>query len=243
MNSDVSSPACKYKRILLKLSGEALVGDGEFGISPDALERICAEVKEIKDLGTEIAIVLGGGNIFRGLNLVERGIERVTADKMGMLATVINSLAMMDALENIGIYTRVMSAVKIEDFAEQYINRRAKRHMEKGRLVIFSAGTGNPYFTTDTAAALRAMEINAELMIKATNVDGVYTTDPKKDENATFIPSLSYMEVLTKELKVIDSTAISLLKDSKIPVRVIDLHKPGNLKKVIFGEEVGTVIS
>ena len=150
---------------------------------------------------------------------------------------------MMDALENIGIYTRVMSAVKIEDFAEQYINRRAKRHMEKGRLVIFSAGTGNPYFTTDTAAALRAMEINAELMIKATNVDGVYTTDPKKDENATFIPSLSYMEVLTKELKVIDSTAISLLKDSKIPVRVIDLHKPGNLKKVIFGEEVGTVIS
>ncbi len=243
MDSDGSSPTIKYKRILLKLSGEALAGDGEFGISPDALENICAEVKEIKNLGTEIAIVLGGGNIFRGVNLVERGIERVTADKMGMLATVINSLAMMDALENMGIYTRVMSAVKIDDFAEQYINRRAKRHMEKGRLVIFSAGTGNPYFTTDTAAALRAMEINAELVIKATNVDGVYTSDPKKDKNAIFIPSLSYMEVLTKELKVIDSTAISLLKESKIPVRVIDLHKPGNLKKVILGEEIGTVIS
>lgn len=243
MDSDGLSPNLKYKRILLKLSGEALMGDGKFGINPDALEKICAEVKEIKNLGTEIAIVLGGGNIFRGVNLVERGIERVTADKMGMLATVINSLAMMDTLENMGIYTRVMSAVKIDDFAEQYINRRATRHMEKGRLVIFSAGTGNPYFTTDTAAALRAMEIKAELMIKATNVDGVYTSDPKKDNNATFIPSLTYMEVLTKELKVIDSTAVSLLKESKIPVRVIDLHKSGNLKRVILGEEIGTVIS
>ena len=241
MDSDGSSPA--FKRILLKLSGEALLGETEFGIDPNTLERICKEIKEIKDLGTEIAIVLGGGNIFRGVNLAARGIDRVTGDKMGMLATVINSLAMMDTLENMGIFTRVMSAVKIEDFAEQYICRRAKRHMEKGRLVIFAAGTGNPYFTTDTAAALRSMEINAEMMVKATNVDGVYSADPKLDKDAVFLPELTYMEVLTKELRVMDSTAVSLLKDNKIPVRVINLNVPGNLKRVVLGEEVGTLIS
>ncbi len=219
------------------------MGDSDFGIDTHVIERICSEIKEIKDLGTEIGIVVGGGNIFRGVHLVDRGMDRVTSDNIGMLATVINALAMMDTLENMGIYTRVMSAVKIEAFAEQYIRRRAVRHLEKGRLVILAAGTGNPYFTTDTAASLRAMEIGAELMIKATNVDGVYSKDPKKFKDAEFFPRLTYMDVLTKELKVIDSTAISLLKDNHTPVRVVALNKPGNLKRVILGEDVGTLIS
>jgi uridylate kinase len=240
MESDGSQPT--HKRILLKLSGEALMGESSFGIDPNVLGRICSEIKEIKDLGTEVGVVVGGGNIFRGVNLVDRGMDRVTSDNIGMLATVINALAMMDTLESMGIYTRVMSAVKIEAFAEQYIRRRAVRHLEKGRLVVFAAGTGNPYFTTDTAASLRAMEIGAELMIKATNVDGVYSADPKKFKDAEFLPRLSYMDVLTKELKVIDSTAISLLKDNRTPVRVIALHKPGNLRRVILGEDVGTLI-
>ncbi len=239
-NESGSSP---FKRILLKISGEALMGESQFGIESKALERICTEIKEIKKLKVEIAIVVGGGNIFRGINLVERGADRVTSDNMGMLATVINSLAMMDRLEQMGIYTRVMSAVSIEDFAEQYILRRAVRHMEKGRIVILAAGTGNPYFTTDTAAALRAMEIGADLLIKATNVDGVYSADPKKVEKAEFIPRLTYMDVLTKELKVLDSTAVSLLKDNNIPLRVINLNESGNLKRVVMGEEIGTLIS
>jgi len=232
-----------YKRVLIKISGEALMGSESFGLEPKTVEFICKEIKEVKELGIEIGIVVGGGNIFRGLKASEKGMDRVTADNMGMLATVINSLAMMDTLEQMGVYTRVMSAVKIEAFAEQYIRRRAVRHMEKGRLVIFASGTGNPYFSTDTAASLRAMEVGAELMIKATNVDGVYSEDPKKVENAEFFSRLTYMEVLTRELKVIDSTAISLLKDNNIPVRVIDLNRAGNLKRVITGEEVGTLIS
>ncbi len=240
MESD-SNPD-RPRRILLKISGEALMGEKEFGIDPKALERICSEIKEIKNIPTEIGIVVGGGNIFRGVNLVDRGMDRVTGDNMGMLATFMNALAMMDMLEKMGIYTRVMSALELEAFAEKYIRRRAVRHMEKGRLVIFAAGTGNPYFTTDTAASLRAMEVGADLMIKATNVDGVYSEDPRKNANAEFYPRLSYMEVLTRELRVIDSTAISLLKDNRIPVRVIDLNVSGNLKRVIMGEDVGTLI-
>ena len=241
METDDSS--IKYKRILLKVSGEALMGSGNFGIDSHTVEFICNQIKEIKDLGIETGVVVGGGNIFRGLGASERGMDRVTADNMGMLATVINSLALMDTLEQMGIYTRVMSAISMEAFAEPYIRRRAVRHMEKGRLAIFAAGTGNPYFTTDTAASLRAIEVGAELFIKATNVDGVYSADPKIDANAEFYPSLKYMEVLTRELKVIDATAISLLKDHCIPIRIIDLHTPGNLKRVVMGEQIGTLIS
>ncbi len=219
------------------------MGPHTFGIDSDTIVSICTQIKEIKELGIETGIVVGGGNIFRGLRASERGMDRVTADNMGMLATVMNSLAMMDTLEQMGIYTRVMSAVKIEAFAEPYIRRRAVRHMEKGRLVIFAAGTGNPYFSTDTAAALRAMEVAAEILVKATNVDGVYTADPKTDKTATFLPRLTYLDVLTKELRVIDSTAISLLKDNNIPLRVIDLNCNGNLRRVVMGEEVGTLIS
>lgn len=239
--SEEDSP--KYKRILLKLSGEALMGSESFGLDPVAIQRICEQILEIKSLDLEIGLVVGGGNICRGQEMVKRGMDRVTADNMGMMATVINSLALMDCLESLGVYTRVMSAVKMEAFAEPYIRRRAIRHMEKGRLVIFAAGTGNPYFTTDTAASLRAMEIGAEVFIKATNVDGVYSADPKQDNEAEFYRELNYMDVLVKELKVIDSTAISLLKDNRIPIRVIDLNVPGNLKRVVMGEEVGTLIS
>lgn len=239
--SEEDSP--KYKRILLKLSGEALMGSESFGLDPVAIQRICEQILEIKKLNLEIGLVVGGGNICRGQEMVKRGMDRVTADNMGMMATVINSLALMDCLESLGVYTRVMSAVKMEAFAEPYIRRRAIRHMEKGRLVILAAGTGNPYFTTDTAASLRAMEIGAEVFIKATNVDGVYSADPKQDNEAEFYRELNYMDVLVKELKVIDSTAISLLKDNRIPIRVIDLNVPGNLKRVVMGEEVGTLIS
>ncbi len=219
------------------------MGPGQFGIHTPTVNYLCQQVGEIYKLGIETAVVVGGGNIFRGMNAAERGMDRVTADNMGMLATVMNSLAMMDTLEKMGIFTRVMSAVKIEAFAEPYIRRRAIRHMEKRRLVILAAGTGNPYFTTDTAASLRAMEIGANLMIKATNVDGVYSADPKKDPTATRFSKLSYMEVLTKELRVMDSTAISLLKDNHIPVRVIDVNREGNLRRVVLGEDIGTLIS
>lgn len=242
MESD-SSPKAVYKRILLKISGEALMGGQKYGIDFPTLEEICLQIKDVWDLGIETAVVVGGGNIWRGVAGSQRGFDRVTADNMGMLATVINSLAMMDTLEKMGIYTRVMSAVKIEAFAEPYIRRRAVRHMEKRRLVILASGTGNPYFSTDTAASLRAMEIGADVLIKATNVDGVYSADPKKDPNAVFFTRLSYMDILTKELRVIDSTAASLLKDNNIPLRVIDLHVPGILKRVVTGEEIGTLIS
>jgi uridylate kinase len=241
MESDPARPA--YKRILLKVSGEALMGQDGYGINTEALEAIGHQIKEVKDLGVEIALVVGGGNIFRGLNASERGMDRVTADNMGMLATVVNSLAMMDTLEQMGIFTRVMSAVNIEAFAEPYIRRRAVRHMEKGRLVILAAGTGNPYFSTDTAASLRAMEVSADIMIKATKVDGVYSADPVTNADAEFYPTLEYMDLLTRELGVMDATAISLLKDNKIPVLVINMNKPGNLRRAVLGEKIGTLIS
>jgi len=240
---DADGSTTPARRVLIKISGEALTGSEDYGIDQAILESVCSQIAEIKKLGVEIAVVVGGGNIFRGLRAEEMGMDRVTADSMGMLATVINSLAMMDALEKMGCYTRVMSAVNIEAFAEPYIRRRAVRHLEKGRLVILAAGTGNPYFSTDTAASLRAMEIGADIMIKATNVDGVYSADPKKEADAVFYPQLKYMDVLTQELKVIDSTAVSLLMENKIPVRVIDLNRPGNLRRAVLGEEVGTLIS
>ena len=241
MDSDDHSH--KYKRVLVKISGEALMGTRDFGIHTPTVEMICEEIREIKELGTELGLVVGGGNIFRGLDASARGADRVTSDNMGMLATVINSLAVMDTLEKMGVYTRVMSAVNIEAFAEPFIRRRAIRHMEKGRTVIFAAGTGNPYFTTDTAASLRAMEVGADVLIKATNVDGVYSADPKLDSSAEFYPRLTYMEVLMRELRVIDATAISLLKDNKIPLRVVALTVKGNLKRAVLGEDVGTLIT
>ncbi len=233
----------RYHRILLKLSGEALVGPQSFGIDLETIEYICSQIKEIKDLGLEIGIVVGGGNIFRGVAASRTGMDRVTADNMGMLSTVINSLALQDKLEQLGIFTRVMAAVNIESFAEPYIRRRAIRHMEKGRLVILAAGTGNPYFTTDTAAALRAMEVDAEVLLKATRVDGVYSADPEKTPDALFYPRLSYMEVVQKELEVMDLTSVTLCKNNGIPVIVFNINKAGNLKKVVMGEPVGTVIS
>jgi len=242
METDSSSKPA-YKRILLKLSGEALMGPGEYGIHTRTVESICSQIKKIKSYGIEIGLVVGGGNIFRGVHASERGMDRVIGDNIGMLATVMNSLALMDMLEKMGIYTRVMSAVRIEAFTEQYIRRRAIRHLEKGRLVIFAAGTGSPYFSTDTAASLRAREVSAELLIKATNVDGVFSADPKKNKEAVFYPKLNYMDILTKKLKVIDSTAISLLMESKIPLRVINLNEEGNLERVVLGREVGTLIT
>jgi uridylate kinase len=233
----------RYHRILLKLSGEALIGSQPFGIDIKTIEYICNQIKEIKELGLEIGIVVGGGNIFRGLSAAQLNMDRVTADNMGMLSTVINSLALQDKLEQLGIFTRVMTAINIESFAEPYIRRRAIRHVEKGRIVILAAGTGNPYFTTDTAAALRALEIDAEVLIKATRVDGVYSADPNKDSSATFYQRLNYMEVVQRELAVMDLTSITLCKDNKIPIIVFNLNTHGNLKKVVLGEEVGTYIS
>ncbi len=237
-----TGPKARFSRILLKLSGEALVGPKTFGIDYGTIESICRQVAEIKTLGVEIAIVVGGGNIFRGLEVSKYGLDRVTADNMGMLATVINALALQDNMERLGVYTRVMSAIRIESFAEPYIRRRAIRHMEKGRAVIFAAGTGNPYFSTDTAAALRAQEIHADVLIKATNVDGVYTADPRKDPEAQLIPRVSYMDVLHKELRVMDLTAITLCKDNQTPVIVFNLNKPGNLKRVVLGEDIGSIV-
>lgn len=231
------------KRVLIKLSGEALMGPAGAGIHTPTVNSICEQIREIKGLGLEVALVVGGGNIFRGMRASERGMDRVTADQMGMLATAMNALGLMDTLEKLGVYTRVMSAVRIEAFMETYICRRAIRHLEKGRLVIFACGTGNPFFSTDTAASLRSMEIGADLMIKATNVDGAYSSDPKKDPEAKFFPRLDYMDVLTKNLKVIDMTAISLLKDNNIPLRVINLGTEGNLLRAVKGEEIGTLIT
>jgi len=242
MESD-SSHTRAFKRVLIKLSGEALMGPTDYGIHTPTVQAICQEIVDVKSLKTEIGLVVGGGNVFRGIHASERGMDRVTADNIGMMATVMNALALMDALEQMGVYTRVMSAVRIEAFAEPYIRRRAIRHMEKGRLVVFAGGTGNPFFSTDTAASLRAMEVNADLMVKATNVDGVYSADPKKDPDAEFYPELTFMDILTRELRVIDSTAVSLLKDNDIPLRVIDIHARGNLRRVVQGEDVGTLIS
>lgn len=240
MESDSESPA--YRRVLIKISGESLMGPDQFGIHSKTVQNICSEIKHVKELEVELGIVVGGGNIFRGLAGAGRGMDRVTADSMGMLATVINSLAMMDTLEQMGVYTRVMSAIGLDALAEPYIRRRAVRHMEKGRVVIFAAGTGNPYFSTDTAASLRAMETGVDLLIKATNVDGVYSSDPKLDPDAEFYPTLTYHEIITRQLGVIDSTAASLLMNNGIPLKVIAIGEPGNLYRAVAGEEVGTLV-
>ena len=232
----------KYKRILLKLSGEALAGDQGYGIVPDVISGIAAEIKEVVALGVEVALVIGGGNIFRGVAASSKGMDRASADYMGMLATVMNSLAMQDALEKVGVDTRVQSAIEMQEIAEPYIRRRAVRHLEKGRVVIFSAGTGNPYFTTDTAASLRAMEINAEVILKATKVDGVYSADPMKDENAVKLPVLTYLDVLQKGLQVMDATATSLCMDNNLPMIIFDMTRRDNIKKVVLGEQIGTIV-
>ena len=232
----------RYQRILLKLSGEALMGSRPFGLDPEVINRIAGEIREIRDLGVQVAMVIGGGNIYRGLAGAETGIDRVTGDHMGMLATVINSLALQNALETAGVHTRVMSALEIRQVAEPYIRRRAVRHLEKGRVIIIAAGTGNPYFTTDSAAALRAMEVRAEVILKATRVDGVYTADPKKDPAAKKFDSITYLEVLEKGLKVMDSTAISLCMDNHVPILVFNLTVPGNIRRVVMGEAIGSIV-
>jgi len=237
-----SMAAPEYKRILLKLSGEALIGDQGYGIDPAVVASISSEIGNVQKLGVEIAVVIGGGNIFRGLSASEAGMDRTTADYMGMLATVMNALAMQDALEKKGVVTRVVSAIEMKELAEPYIRRRAVRHLEKGRVVIFAAGTGNPYFTTDTAASLRAMEIDADVIIKGTKVDGVYDRDPMKDPEARRYTSVTYMEVIQKELKVMDTTAISLCMENNLPIIVFNIMERGNVERIVQGERVGTTV-
>lgn len=232
----------KYKRILLKLSGESLMGEQGFGIDPNVLEFFASEIKKVLDLGVEVGIVIGGGNIYRGLNAQAQGIDRVTGDQMGMLATIINSLALQNACENNGIFTRLMTAIKMEEIAEPYIRRRAIRHLEKGRVVIFGAGTGHPYFSTDTAASLRAVEIEADAIFKGTRVDGVFDSDPEKNPDANLYNSISYFDVLQKNLRVMDLTAISLCKENNLPIIVFNMGKPDNLLKVVTGENIGTAV-
>jgi len=232
----------KYRRILLKLSGEALGGESGVGISPQAVRDMANQIREVRDLGVQVVVVVGGGNIFRGLSGSQRGIERATGDYMGMLATVINGLALQDALEKLGVATRVQSAIAMSQVAEPFIRRRAVRHLEKGRVVIFGGGTGNPYFSTDTAAALRANEIGAEVVLKATKVDGVYDSDPKKNSRAKRYSQISYSEALRQQLKVMDSTAFSLCMDNKMPIVVFDFFRPHNLRRVVMGERVGTLV-
>ncbi|MDT8317439.1 MAG: UMP kinase [bacterium] len=236
------SDTLPYKRILLKLSGEALVGDDAYGISPDVIGSIAGEVADVRALGVEVAIVIGGGNIFRGVAASSKGMDRASADYMGMLATVINALALQDALENKGVDTRVQSAIEMQEIAEPYIRRKATRHLEKGRVVIFAAGTGNPYFTTDTAAALRAMEVNADVIMKATKVDGIYDADPVKVAGAIKFHELTYLDVLKKSLKVMDSAAISLCMDNNLPIVVFNLKQKGNVVKVVRGEKIGSIV-
>ncbi|HVR36975.1 MAG TPA: UMP kinase [Methylomirabilota bacterium] len=237
-------PTPKYRRILLKLSGEALGRESSgVGISPEAVHDMARQIREVRELGVEVVVVIGGGNIFRGVTGSERGIERATGDYMGMLATVINSLALQDALEKAGVGTRVQSAITMAQVAESFIRRRAVRHLEKGRVVIFGGGTGNPYFSTDTAAALRANEIGAEVILKATKVDGIYDSDPKKNSRARRYKQITYLEALQKRLQVMDSTAFSLCMDNKMPIIVFDLFKPHNLKRVVMGEPVGTLVT
>ena len=232
-----------YRRIVLKLSGEALAGSQGYGIDPPVLDRVGAEVRDVTELGVQIAIVIGGGNIFRGIAASAAGMDRATADYMGMLATIINSLALQDALEKAGLQTRVLSAIEMRAVAEPYIRRRAIRHLEKGRVVIFAAGTGNPFFTTDTAGALRAVEIGADAIVKATKVDGIYTADPKLDRNARRLEKVTYIEVLNQGLGVMDTTAISLCMDNKLPIIVFDLTRAGNIKRLVLGEPVGSIVS
>ena len=232
-----------FRRVLLKLSGEALMGDEDYGIDPKVLGRLAREVIEAQTAGAEVALVIGGGNIFRGAGLAAAGMDRVTGDHMGMLATVINALAMQDALEKVGGKARVMSALKINDVCEDYIRRRAIRHLEKGRLVIFAAGTGNPFFTTDSGAALRAIEIGADLLLKATKVDGVYDKDPKKHADATRFERLTYEEVLSRDLQVMDTAAFALCRDSEMPLRIFDMAQPGTLLRILQGEDIGTLVT
>jgi uridylate kinase len=227
---------------LLKLSGEALMGERAFGLEPKVIERIAGELRDLHDLKVEVAVVIGGGNICRGTSSVANGIDRVTGDYMGMLATVINSLAVQDSLERLGVHTRVLSAIEIRQVAEPYIRRRALRHLEKGRVVIIAAGTGNPYFTTDSAAALRAMEVKAEVLLKATGVDGIYTDDPLKNPDARRLAEVSYQQVLEKGLKVMDATAISLCMDNKMPIIIFSLATQGNIKRVVMGENIGSIV-
>ncbi|MGB4859999.1 MAG: UMP kinase [Dokdonella sp.] len=235
--------AIRYQRILLKLSGEALMGDADYGIDPNVLQRVATEIIEIQKVGVEVGVVIGGGNIFRGEGLASRGMDRVTGDHMGMLATVMNALAMQDALENNGAKVRVMSAIKINEVCEDFIRRRAIRHLEKGRVVIFAAGTGNPFFTTDSAAALRAIEVGAQLLLKATKVDGIFSADPKRDPNATLYDTLTFNEVLQRELKVMDTSAFSLCRDHGVPLRIYNMTVPGNLMRIVHGENIGTLVA
>ncbi|MBS1915073.1 MAG: UMP kinase [Bacteroidetes bacterium] len=232
----------KYKRILLKLSGEALMGDKNFGFDNDVIAQYALDIKSIVDLGVQVAIVIGGGNIYRGMNEAETGIERAHGDYMGMLATVINGMALQAGLEKIGVYTRLQSAIKMEQIAEPYIRRRAIRHVEKGRVVIFGAGTGNPYFTTDTAGSLRAIEINANVILKGTRVDGIYTADPEKDPTAKKFDVITFQDCISKNLRVMDMTAFTLCMENKLPIIVFNMNKPGNLLKVVGGEKVGTLV-
>jgi uridylate kinase len=234
--------APKYKRVLLKLSGEALMGDQGFGIDSQIVQRMADEIKEVHSLGVQVAVVIGGGNIFRGLKASEEGFDRVTGDHMGMLATVINALAIQDALEKLNVYTRVQSAIEMRQVAEMFIRRRAIRHLEKNRVVIFAAGTGNPYFSTDTTAALRAMEIRADVILKATKVDGIYNADPVKVADAKMYREISYMDVLTQGLGVMDSTAITLCKDNHVPIIVFNINTKGNIRRVIEGEKIGSLV-
>ena len=236
------SKPLKYKRILLKLSGEALAGDKGFGFDFDVITRLASEIKSVGEMGAGIGLVIGGGNIVRGTQISKMGMDRVAADYMGMLGTVINALALQDVLERNGVDTRVMTAIRMEELAEPYIRRRAIRHFEKGRIVIFAAGTGNPYFSTDTAAALRAIQIKADVIIKATSVDGVFSADPKKDPNATLYEQISYRDVMVEELGVMDQTAITLCKENRLPIIVLNIHKPGAVADAIRGVQVGTLV-
>jgi uridylate kinase len=242
MANSKSSQKPAYKRILLKLSGEALAGEQGFGVDLKVLKQLAENIKEIVDLGVQTAIVIGGGNIFRGMQASESGMDRASADYMGMLATVMNALALQDALEKNGVYTRVQSAIEMQEVAEPYIRRKAARHLEKNRVVIFAAGTGNPFFTTDTAAALRACEIGADVLMKATKVDGIYDSDPKKNPKAKMFNELTYIEVLNKGLQVMDSTAISLCMDNDLPISVFNMTKSGALRDVVMGKKIGTII-
>jgi uridylate kinase len=236
-------PEPRYRRILVKLSGEALMGESDYGIDPAVLRRIAGEVQEVVAMGVQVAAVIGGGNIFRGSGLARAGMDRVTGDHMGMLGTVMNALAMQDALEALGLHVRVMSAIRINQVCEDYIRRRAVRHLEKGRVVVFAAGTGNPFFTTDTAASLRAIEINAEVLLKATQVDGVFSADPMKHPKALHYPKLTFDKVLTDKLDVMDATAIVMCRDNRLPLRVFDLGNSGTLPRIVRGENVGTLVT
>jgi uridylate kinase len=235
-------PTPAYKRVLLKLSGESLMGENDFGIDSKVIRQYARDIKEVQDLGVQVGIVIGGGNIYRGVSNSDDGIDKVTGDHMGMLATLINALALQSALEHEGLFTRLMSAIRMDVIAEPFIRRRAVRHLEKGRLVIFGAGTGNPYFTTDTAAALRAVEIEADAIIKGTRVDGVYDSDPEENPGAMKFPEISYIDVLKKDLRVMDMTAITLCRENKLPILVFNMNTPGNLRRLVMGEKIGSTV-